>query len=202
MTNPTVRWGILGTARIARKNWGAIRKSGNSTVAAVASRDLERSRRFIAECQASMPLEAAPVALGRYEDLLSEESVEAVYVPLPTGLRKEWVIRAAEAGKHILCEKPCAASTADLEEMLQACRRHKVQFMDGVMFMHHPRLQQFRQTIDDPAVFGPLRRINSAFASIRRRNSSPRTSAPIRSSSPTAAWATWAGTASASACGR
>src|SRR5512147_2723758 len=103
-----LRWGIMGTANIARKNWKAIQLTGNSTVAAVASRDRERSRRFIAECQAEAPMDTVPQAFGSYEDLLSCDAVEAVYIPLPTGLRREWVLRAAQAGKHVVCEKPCA----------------------------------------------------------------------------------------------
>src|SRR5438105_2549730 len=133
MIGKALRWGILGTAQIARKNWRAIHDSGNSTIVAVASRDLERSRRFIAECQAEVAFETVPEAYGSYEELLASQAVDAVYIPLPTGLRKEWVLRAAEAGKHIVCEKPCAVSVADLREMLDACRRHRVQFMDGVM---------------------------------------------------------------------
>ena len=68
-----------------------------------------------------------------------------VYIPLPTGIRKEWVLRAARAGKHVVCEKPCAVSVRDLVEMLEACRRHRVQFMDGVMFMHSRRLELMRK---------------------------------------------------------
>ncbi|MEY2467177.1 MAG: hypothetical protein QOD03_1698, partial [Verrucomicrobiota bacterium] len=91
-----LRWGILGTAKIARKNWKAIRHSDNSIVTAVASRNVERSRQFIAECQREDSFESMPLAFGSYEELLASREVDAVYIPLPTGLRKEWVIRAAE----------------------------------------------------------------------------------------------------------
>jgi len=158
-----LRWGILGTANIARKNWKAIQLTGNSTVTAVASRNRERSRRFIAECQAEAPMEIVPRAFGGYEDLLACHAVDAVYVPLPTGLRTEWVLRAAEAGKHVVCEKPCAASVADLRLMLEACRSHGVQFMDGVMFMHSRRLDLLRQVLNDEQSVGEVRRIASAF---------------------------------------
>src|ERR1044071_2308092 len=90
-----IRWGILSTANIARKNWKAIRNSGNSTVVAVASRDGERVRKFISECQSDEPMEVEPKALSSYEHLLGMKEVDAVYIPLPTGLRKEWVVRAA-----------------------------------------------------------------------------------------------------------
>ncbi len=164
MSAPPVRWGILGTARIAVKNWKAIRLSGNSVVRAVASRSLEKSRRFIAEQQAAAPFACEPEALGSYEELLAHPEIEAVYIPLPTGLRKEWVIRAAEAGKHVLSEKPCAVDARDLEEMLAACRANGVRFMDGVMFMHNPRLEPVRAALEDPERVGRLRRIHSAFS--------------------------------------
>jgi predicted dehydrogenase len=163
MNERKLRWGILGTANIARKNWRAIQLAGNCTVTAVASRDLERGRRFITECQADAPMEAAPKALGSYQDLLASADVDAVYLPLPTGLRKEWVLRAAQAGKHVICEKPCAPTLADLSEMLQACRQHGVQFMDGVMFMHSRRLERLRQALDDAQSIGEIRHIASAF---------------------------------------
>lgn len=159
-----LRWGILGTARIAQKNWKAIWHSGISTVTAVASRDAERARRFIAECQRENPFEAAPVALGSYEELLASTNVDAVYIPIPTGTRKEWVLRAAAAGKHVLCEKPCGATVADAREMVEACRRNGVQFMDGVMFMHNPRLDQIRRALDDGKSVGRIRRITSHFS--------------------------------------
>jgi predicted dehydrogenase len=158
-----MRWGILGTANIARKNWKAIRNSGNGRVVAVASRDLRRSRRFIRECQADAPFQPAPRAYGAYEELLADPEVDAVYVPLPTGLRGDWVKRAAAAGKHVLCEKPCATSVAELTEMLTACRANHVQFMDGVMFMHSRRLDRMRKVLDDGCTVGAIKRITSAF---------------------------------------
>jgi len=163
MSAEKTRWGILGTADIARKNWLAIRNSGNSTVWGVAGRDLKRARQFVTHCQANAPFAELPQAFGTYEELLACEEINAIYLPLPTGLRKEWVLPAAEAGKHVVCEKPCASNLTDLEEMLSACRRHQVQFMDGVMFMHSRRLTSLRQVLDDPAAVGPIRRITSAF---------------------------------------
>jgi predicted dehydrogenase len=158
-----IRIGILSTANIARKNWKAIFHSGNCIVSAVASRDLARSQRFISECQAQIPFETAPTAFGDYEELLASKNVDAVYIPLPTGLRKEFVIRAAENGKHVICEKPCAVSAGGLEEMISTCRKNRVQFMDGVMFMHNRRLDQIRETLNDENSVGQIKRINSQF---------------------------------------
>src|SRR4051812_4486475 len=135
MTVSHCRWGILGAANIARKNWKAIRNAGNSVLLAVASRDGERAGRFITECQGEAPLTPVPVPCASYQELLDCKDIDAVYIPLPTGIRKEWVIRAAQAGKHVLCEKPCAVNSADLRAMIDACRSQRVQFMDGVMFM-------------------------------------------------------------------
>jgi predicted dehydrogenase len=164
MPSKLCRWGIMGTANIARKNWQAIRNAGNATLLAVASRDRERAAHFIAECQADVPFSTAPVPCGSYQELLEGNDIDAVYFPLPTALRKEWILRAAEAGKHILCEKPCGVTSPDVRAMLEACRRNHVQFMDGVMFMHSRRLDLLRRTLDDPESVGPIRRIASQFS--------------------------------------
>ena len=163
MTLPLCRWGILGTANIARKNWKAIRNAGNSTLSAVASRERARARRFIDECQTAAPLTPVPVPCGSYEELVERSDIDALYIPLPTGIRKEWVLRAAEAGKHVLCEKPCGVTTTDVRAMLDACRQNRVQFMDGVMFMHSNRLGLLRQTLDDQQSIGTVRRLASQF---------------------------------------
>jgi predicted dehydrogenase len=159
-----LRFGILSTANIGRQNWKAICNSGNAVVTAVASRDAGRSREFIRKLQAEFPFAAEPAAFGGYEELLASPDVDAVYIPLPTGLRQEWVLRAAAAGKHVVCEKPCGISVADVREMTDACRKHRVQFMDGVMFMHNPRLPRVREFLEDNNSVGPLRRIASAFS--------------------------------------
>ncbi|MGB6223289.1 Gfo/Idh/MocA family protein [Haloferula sp.] len=163
-SNHPLRWGILGTAGIAAKNWKAIRLTGNAVVTAVASRDLERCRRFIDEQQAVSPFADPPEALGSYEALIARRDVDAIYIPLPTALRKAWVIRAAEAGKHVICEKPCAINAAELKEMLKVCRDCDVQFMDGVMFMHNERMDRIRAVLNDAEQIGSVRRIQSAFS--------------------------------------
>ena len=161
---PPLRWGILGTARIVRRNWQGMRNSGAAELVAIASRDLEKAQSFINGLQAEFPWPHPPTALGSYESLIASPDVDAIYIPLPTGVRKEWVIRAAEAGKHVLCEKPCAVSVAELQEMISACARHGVLFMDGVMFMHDPRYQKLRHILDDGSSVGAIRRITLAFS--------------------------------------
>ncbi|MFM7604302.1 MAG: Gfo/Idh/MocA family protein, partial [Prosthecobacter sp.] len=131
MSTTTCRWGILGAAFIARKNWQAIREAGNAMLVAVASRDLNRAQAFIDECQAQVPHPIVPQAMDSYEALLARRDIDAVYIPLPTGIRKEWVIHAAQAGKHVLVEKPVGCELNDVAEMVAACEKHGVQFMDG-----------------------------------------------------------------------
>jgi predicted dehydrogenase len=159
-----LRIGLMSTANIGRQNWKAIFNSGNAIVTAVASRDAGRSREFVRKSQGEFPFAAEPAALGSYEELLASKNVDAVYIPLPTGLRKEWVLRAAAAGKHVVCEKPCGVSFADVREMTDACRKNRMQFMDGVMFMHNLRLNRIREVLEDGKSVGPVRRISSAFS--------------------------------------
>ena len=97
MNERLCRWGILGSAGIARKNWQAIRHSGNGRLVAVASRSREKAAAFIAEGQAQVPHDPVPEAVGGYAELLARPDIGAVYIPLPTGLRKEWVLAAAAA---------------------------------------------------------------------------------------------------------
>jgi predicted dehydrogenase len=157
------RFGILGTSNIARKNWDAIRNSGNATLMAVGSRDRERAEQFIAQCQAAAAFDRPPRPMA-YEELIDSADVDALYVPLPTGVRKEWILRAAAAGKHILCEKPCGTSAAEVEQIVAACRAKSLQFMDGVMFMHSSRLAHMRSTLDDGKSVGEIRRMSSQFS--------------------------------------
>lgn len=161
--NPKLcRWGILGAAFIARKNWQAIRDAGNAALIAVASRDLARARAFIAECQASAPQPLEPEAMDSYAALLARPDIDAVYIPLPTGIRKEWVLRAAAAGKHVLVEKPVGRDAAEVEEMLAACEAAGVQFMDGVMFMHGARLEHMGGILAEEV--GRVRHIATQFS--------------------------------------
>ncbi|MDG2022277.1 MAG: Gfo/Idh/MocA family oxidoreductase [Phycisphaerales bacterium] len=138
----TCRWGILGAASIARKNVRAMHLAENAHPIAIASRTLEKASAFAAEHDVERAYES-------YEALLEDPDVDAVYIPLPTTLHREWTIRAAAAGKHVLCEKPVAPSASDAEAMIDACRDAGVQFMDGVMFMHHTRMQTLKSRLAD-----------------------------------------------------
>ena len=159
-----LRWGFLGTAGIASKAWSALKAAPSNRLAAVASRDLQRCERFITECQERDPVATLPRAFGSYDALIASPDTEALYIPLPTAVRKEWVIKAASAGKHVVCEKPCAVSSSDLADILEACRANRVQFMDGVMFMHNARMGRVRALLDSPGEVGEIRRVTSSFS--------------------------------------
>ncbi len=164
MKDSICRWGFLSTAAIARKNWKAIRLSGNGRVVAVASRDGKRATKFIEQCSAEVPPGGEVKAFGSYDELLASDAIDAVYIPLPTGLRKEWVIKAAHAGKHVLCEKPIAVHADDAKQMIDACESAGVQFMDGVMFEHSRRIAGVAESLRSGERFGQLRRIQTHFS--------------------------------------
>ncbi len=164
MSEKKCRWGFLSAAWIGIKNWQSVALSGNGEIVAVASRDQSKANAWIDECSSHVPFPHRPEAVEGYEQLLARDDIDAVYIPLPTGVRKEWIIKAAEAGKHVLCEKPCGINVAEVEEILAACQKAGVQFMDGVMFMHCGRLKDLRARIDDGTSLGRLRRINSQFS--------------------------------------
>ncbi len=131
-----VRWGVLSTANIGRAAVvPAIRGSSNGELVAVASRDLERARAFAGA-------NGIPEALGSYEALLERDDVDAVYVPLPNSLHRAWTIRAAAAGKHVLCEKPLALDATECREMAAAARDAGVRLMEAFMYRFHPRTEQ------------------------------------------------------------
>lgn len=157
-----LRVGFLSTANIGNKNALALQQSGVCELVAVASRDLQRARDFAAKYFSADS--SAVRCYGDYESLLADENVDAVYVPIPTSMRVKWVVNAAKARKHVLCEKPCGCSAGELRTMLAACRDNGVLFMDGVMQMHHERLSLVRKYLDDASVLGEVRKVTSAFS--------------------------------------
>ena len=163
MSDLKCRWGILSSANIARKNWKAIHLSGNSTVRGVSSRSADRAQQFIDECQAEIALPEVPQAFGSHEALLDCDEIDAVYVPMPTGCRKDWVIAAAEAKKHVLIEKPVAVSAEDAQAMRDACQANGVQFMDGVMFDHGKRIREISNQVS-ASKLGRIHRVQAHFS--------------------------------------
>jgi predicted dehydrogenase len=127
-----LRWGVLSTAKIGRqKVIPAIQAADGCEVVAIAGRDVARTRRVAGELDIERCHDS-------YRALLDDDEVDAVYIPLPNHLHAEWTIRAAEAGKHVLCEKPMALSSAEARSMVEACARAEVAFMEAFMYRLHP----------------------------------------------------------------
>ncbi len=151
-----LRWGVLGVANIAvRAVIPPLQRARNGRVVAIASRTAEKAR------DAARRLEI-PRAHGSYEALLADPEVDALYIPLPNSLHREWTIRAAEAGKHVLCEKPLSLTAAECEEMIAACRRRGVVLMEAFMYRFHPRTVRVAQLVADGAI-GDVRLVRASF---------------------------------------
>ena len=150
-----LRIGILGAARIARLFAEAVRPSSKVVVAAVASRDLARAAEF------AQSLGVAHVHAS-YDALLEDASIDAVYVPLPNNLHAQWAIRAADAGKHVLCEKPLAADAAEAQAMFAAARRNGVHVVEGYPYRAQPQTAKVRDLLDERAI-GTLRLVQASF---------------------------------------
>jgi predicted dehydrogenase len=146
----TMRFGILGAARIARNSFvPGLRGSRQAQVRAVASRDFERARAFAQEL-------GIPHAYNSYSELLQDPEVDAVYNALPNSLHVEWTVAAARAGKHVLCEKPLAATVAEAERARAACVSAGVLLMEGFMWRHHVQHGRVRELIDAGAIGEPM----------------------------------------------
>jgi D-xylose 1-dehydrogenase (NADP+, D-xylono-1,5-lactone-forming) len=135
---------VLGAADIARKAvLPAIAASGNGELVALASRSAERARAMLE------PYPGAEV-VDTYEAVLARSDVDAVYIPLPNGLHKEWTLRALAAGKHVLCEKPLAVTAAEAEEMAAAAERSGHLLMEAFMYRFHPATREFVDGLRGP----------------------------------------------------
>ena len=156
MTHPPFRWGVLGTARINRSVIPPIRASSRHALVAVASRDTERAEKYAREWQ-------FPRAYGSYEALLAASDVDAVYIPLPNALHVPWTLEAIRHGKHVLCEKPLALSTADVDAVAEAAARAGVVVAEAFMYRHHPQTLLLKRLIDEGQI-GSLRLVRSAFS--------------------------------------
>lgn len=160
-TEEPVRWGVLGTADIAlEKVIPAMQQSAHARVVAIASRDIRKSA-------SAAKTFGIPQAYGSYEELLADPDVEAVYNPLPNHLHVPWTIRAAEAGKHVLCEKPFALSADEARSLLAVQLRTGVQIGEAFMVRAHPQWAAVRELIAEGRI-GELRLIVGHFSYFRR----------------------------------
>ncbi|MBP2240260.1 putative dehydrogenase [Cytobacillus eiseniae] len=151
-----IKWGILGTAKIAMEQViPAIQRSSNGVVAAIAS---SSGKAVKIASQFNIPH-----SYESYEDLLADPEIDAVYIPLPNHLHKEWAIKAANARKHVLCEKPAALNTEDVKAMVSACMANDVLFMEGFMYRFHPQHTKVKELIQDN-VIGDIKMLHANFS--------------------------------------
>ena len=156
-TPTTLRWGILGCARIVRRGLiPGIQLSETGRIAALGSRDGATASAWAEEF-------GIPRAHGSYQDVIDDPDVNAIYIPLPNELHRPWTIAAADAGKHVLCEKPLAIDAAEARAMVEHCRARGVVLMEAFMWRHQPRVAAIRRLVVDGAI-GPLRLVRSSFS--------------------------------------
>jgi predicted dehydrogenase len=152
-----VRWGILGVARIATvKVIPAMQRGAYSDIVAIASRDLQKARSAAGDL-------GIPAAYGSYEELLADPDIEAIYNPLPNHLHVPWSIRAAEAGKHVLCEKPISMTVAECRTLIDARNRTGVKIGEAFMVRTHPQWLRARELVRSGEI-GDLRAVMTAFS--------------------------------------
>jgi predicted dehydrogenase len=151
----TLRWGLLGAARINRSIIPALRASPRSELVAVASRDPAKAAGYAREW-------GIPRTFGRYEDMLADGEIDVVYNPLPNSLHAEWTIRAARAGKHVLCEKPLAISVEEVDAIAKAAREAGVVVAEGLMYRHQKLTREVRAMVER-GTLGELRVVRGCF---------------------------------------
>lgn len=156
-TNPPVRVGWLSTASIGRKNSWALKLAGG-VPAVVGSRSLAKAQEYAKAWGFER-------AVGSYEEVISDPSVDAVYIPLPTGLRVEWALKAIAAGKSVLMDKPTATSLDGMMSVVAAAKAKGVALMDGVMFMHNARQEAIAEYLwaGESGPLGSPRIVSSVF---------------------------------------
>jgi D-xylose 1-dehydrogenase (NADP+, D-xylono-1,5-lactone-forming) len=155
MSEP-LRWGVLSTAHINEKMLAGAALSPDVEVVAIASRDARRAEAFAARWGIGR-------AHGSYDDLLADDAVEAVYVPLPNGLHHPWTLRALQAGKHVLCEKPYSRRPADVEEAFAEADGRGLVLSEGFMYRYHPQIRELARIVRDQDLIGEIRLVASSF---------------------------------------
>ena len=153
-----VRWGVLSTANIGlEKVLPAMQKGEYCEITAMASQNLERGKAAATQL-------GIPQAYGSYEELLADDNIDAVYIPLPNHLHVPWTKKALEAGKHVLCEKPIGLNTAEAEDLLACAKKHsQLKVMEAFMYRHHPQWLKAQQLVNEGKI-GNLLNIHSFFS--------------------------------------
>ncbi len=161
MTNNTkLRWGILGAARINQQLMPAIIDADNSELVAIASRRPGAAAETLAQYA---PGQKDVEIVDNIEAILTNDSIQAVYIPLANNEHAKWTLRAIEQGKHVLCEKPMALTVADIEAITNAAEKHKVTVMEGFMYRFHPQHVRVKEIIDS-GIIGEVRSVRSCFS--------------------------------------
>src|SRR5438128_2160775 len=137
METKKLRWGVLSTARIGDSQVRAIRTSNNGELVAVASRDLALAQAWASQRDVSH-------VFGSYDAMLASDVIDAVYIPLPNALHKEWTVKAMQNGKHVLCEKPLASNADEVREIIAAglAQANPVKVMEAFMYRFHPQTER------------------------------------------------------------
>jgi predicted dehydrogenase len=150
-----LRWGLLSTARINRELLPPLRSSMRNELTAVASRDMARAQAYASERN-------IPRVFGSYEAMLADPDVDVIYNPLPNSMHAEWTIKAAEAGKHVLCEKPMANTVEEVDAITAAAKKAGVVVMEAFMYRHHPQTLKVKEMVESGAI-GKLQLIRGSF---------------------------------------
>jgi len=150
-----LRWGLLSTARINRALLSPLRASDRNELTAVASRDLERAQTYAKERD-------IPRVFGSYEAMLADPDIDVIYNPLPNNMHPEWTVKAAQAGKHVLCEKPLANTVEEVDTIAEAAQKAGVVVMEAFMYRHHPQTLKVKELVDGGAI-GKLQLIRGSF---------------------------------------
>ena len=172
MTTRKIRWGVLGWAKIARECIiPAIQRSSNSEFHAIASRDAAK----LAECRKMF---GAEKNYSTYDEVLRDPEVDAVYIPLPNSMHREWTLKAAEQGKHVLCEKPIALNAAESREMIAACASHGVTLMEAFMYRYTHRTRKVLEVLRS-GTLGDIKFVSSTFRYLLTNRSSIKVQAEL-----------------------
>lgn len=150
-----LRWGILGVAAINDRLMPAFKASKTADLRAITSRTLDKAQGYANQHH-------IPKAYGSYEELLADPGIDAVYNPLPNHMHDEWTRKAADAGKHVLCEKPLTCDAKSAAALVAYCRSKGVRLMDGFMWPHHPRTHKLRAFLDSGGI-GEVKKVVTAF---------------------------------------
>ena len=156
MPKEILNWGLISTARINRVLIPPLKASERNHLLAVASRDAEKAETYAERW-------SIPESFGRYEEMLADPRIDVVYISLPNSLHAPWAVAAADAGKHVLCEKPLALTVEEVDSIIASGRRNGVHIAEAFMYRHHPQTLQVKDLVEEGAI-GDLRMARGSFS--------------------------------------